>query len=226
MRILSTYFNVAKSIVPLCFLLLSSLIRVQAFELIEDADPDETDVWELTLEENVNYPKIPGDVSKKVKSLINTQYTQLQAKYKDYKKQGFDVRLKRNDEVIKVTMPADQFFGKNAYNFNTKNGERYFAPLLPYLRIKEFYRVVISIHHDNSLSDNEANELTYNRVLSLTDWLSYKSANALGIVPYSMGNDYPVSRDNSSKSRAKNRRIEIFIFPGKTMIDLAKENKL
>lgn len=226
MKILLTYFNVTKIILSICFLWLSSLTPVNAFELIEDIDPDDVDVWELTIEENINYPKIPEDVSKKIKSLIKGQYSQLQLAYKDLKKQGVDVRLIRSDEVIKVTMPADVFFGKNAYNFNTKNGEKYLEPILQYLRIKEFYRVIVAIHHDNSITDNEARELTYNRVLSLTDWLSYRSANAHGVVPYSMGYDYPITKDNSSKGRTKNRRVEIFILPGKIMIDLAKENKL
>lgn len=197
-----------------------------AFDLTEDIDSAEIDVWELTLEENISYPEIPNTVSKQIRPLIKQQYEQLQSFYKQFRKQGFEVRLIRNDELIKITMPADSFFAKNSNNFNIKNGNKYWSAILGYLRITEFYRVIISMHHDNTTNDDAANDLTYKRVLAITDWLSLKTVNARNVIPYSMGNDYPLTKDNSSKSHAKNRRIEVFIFPGKTMIDLAKENKL
>ncbi len=211
----------------LIFLLCAiSVVRSYAFDLTEDIDATEVDVWELTLEENIGYPEIPNAVSKQIKSLIKQQYEHLQSFYKQFRKQGFEVRLIRNDEVIKITMPADSFFAKDSSNFNIKNGSKYWLTILGYLRITEFYRVIISVHHDNTINGDAANDLTYKRVLAITDWLSLKTVNSRNVIPYSMGNDYPLTKDNSSKNRAKNRRIEIFIFPGKTMIDLAKENKL
>ena len=41
-----------------------------------------------------------------------------------------------------------------------------------------------------------------------------------------MGNDELLTSDKSKKGQKMNRRLEIYIIPGKLMIELATENKL
>ena len=68
--------------------------------------------------------------------------------------------------------------------------------------------------------------MTYERVLSIVEWSQKKHQNAKYIIPYSMGNDELLTSDKSKKGQKMNRRLEIYIIPGKLMIELATENKL
>lgn len=201
------------SVVYIIFISLQS----NAFELVEDTDT--IDIWSLSVEENIKYPVVPNDVVAVVKQNINCQYNIL-------KKLGYNVRLVRNNEVIMITIPIDNLFKANVYNEILQQGKKKLEPILPFLRIKEMYRVVLLLHHDNSLSPKDADFITNERVLTLSEWFIAKNNNARNIIPYSMGVDYPVTTNTSKTGREKNRRLEIFILPGQTMIDLAKDNKL
>ena len=201
------------SVVLIIFISLQS----NAFELVEDTDT--IDVWSLSVEENIKYPIVPNDVVALVKQNINYQYNNL-------KELGYNVRLVRNNEVIMITIPIDNLFLSNVYSEILPHGKKRLEPILSIFRIKEMYRVVLLLHHDNSLNPQDADFITNERVLTLSEWFIAKNNNAKNIIPYSMGVDYPITTDTSKKGRAKNRRLEIFILPGQTMIDLAKDNKL
>lgn len=201
------------SVVFICFIPFQS----NAFDLVEETD--NIDVWSLTAEENIKYPVVPNNVVASIKQNINYQYNNL-------KELGYNVRLVRNNEVIMITIPIDNLFKTNVYDEILQQGKRKLEPILPFFRIKEMYRVVFLLHHDNSLSPKDADFITNERVLTLSEWFIDKNNNAKNIIPYSMGVDYPIVTEASKIGREKNRRLEIFILPGQTMIDLAKDNKL
>ena len=191
-----------------------------ALDLTIDIDSiDGIDVWDLAIEENVNYPIVPQQMQSQISQHIKTQYEYLKSK-------GYSIKLIRNNEVLMITIPIDSLFRTNMYNYIKKSGEESLCPLIQYLKIKEMYRMILAVHHDDTLSSESADILTYERVLYLIDWLSSKTANANDVIPYSMGNAYPITSDKSSYGREKNRRLEIFIVPGKTMLELADEKKL
>ena len=187
-----------------------------AFDFTEDVDPNEIDVWDLVLEENLNYPPIPSDVVSEIRQIIKSDYTKL-------KKLGYDVSLIRNDEVIKITISIDNLFEFDSSEFLVEDGAKYFEPLIPYIRVTDAYRVIMVAHHDFSLESEEAEELTYNRVINIIKWLKTKHANAKNIIPYSMGNDDPLTSDKSKKGQKKNRRLDVYILPGKYIIKYVKE---
>ena len=189
------------------------------FDLTVPINSDEIDVWELLLEENICYPNIPVDVSSQVKTKIERQY-------KSLKKKGFNVKLIRNDEVIKLSIPTDDLFDFNSPNLNESSATKYLNHILEYLKYNNLYRIVIAVHHDDSLSPNEAENLTYERAFKLIDWLQIREKNANPIVPYSMGNDMLLTQDSSKKGKKLNRRLEIYIIPGELMFELAREKKL
>ena len=192
-------------------------IRAFAFDLYEDNDT--VDVWELTFEENINYPQVPTSIQSIVKKCIKKEYQNLQ-------KKGLKVKLVRNDEVILVSLPIDTFFKNNDVENILQGGEEYLRYFSNYLRIKELYRVVFCVHHDNSLDGESADNFTNERVLTLADWMQENCVNGINVVPYSMGNEYPIVSNSTKEGRKKNRRLDVYIFPGKTMLDIAKDNKL
>ena len=191
-----------------------------AFDFTTEKDIEEINVWDLDLEENISYPQIPVSISNDIAEYIGNQYKKL-------KKQGYNVSLVRNGQVIKIQIPTDNFFDINSIILNEKICSIYLSGIInTFLQIKDFYRVIFSMHHDNSLGGDEAEELTYERVLSIVEWSQKKHQNAKYIIPYSMGNDELLTSDKSKKGQKMNRRLEIYIIPGKLMIELATENKL
>ena len=206
-------------IIFLILMLIMQTSHCFAFEFTEDKDIDEEDVWELNLEDNISYPSIPESLHSVIKKNIEKQY-------KNLKKQGYNVSQVRNDEVIKIVLSVDEIFKTNTSEVSAHNCEKYLNPIIPYLKITDLYRVIFTIHHDNSLNSSDADKLTQARVFSVIDWLQLKHQNAKNIIPYSMGNEDPITMDRSKKAQKKNRRLEIYIIPGKLMVELANENKL
>lgn len=190
-----------------------------SFDLIENNDAEDINFEELSISENINYPIIPNELRSIIIKEIGSQYNQL-------KKTGYTVNLIRNNEVIQLTIPIDELFDSNSYLKIKDSGTLCLIPILKYLKVKQLYRIIISCHHDRSLTETEADFITKERVLTLADWLSTQSHNAQNVIAYYMGNEYPLVSDLSVKDRKKNRRLEIFLIPGKTMIELAKDNKL
>lgn len=218
MKRLLTYFNQRLYLgIKLLVLFVFFSNQSNAFELIEETDS--IDVWTLTVEENIKYPLIPCDVATTICENILCQYKHL-------KQLGYDVRLVRSNEVIKVTISIDDIFRPNVNDQISPNGIKLLSSFIPFFRIKEMYRVILLLHHDNSISSNDADYITNERVLTLSEWFIEKSNNAKSLIPYSMGSDYPIISDTSKIAQKKNRRLEMFILPGQTIIDLAKDNKL
>ena len=190
------------------FLILMLIIQTShcyAFEFTEDKGFEE-DVWELNFGENLLYPSIPTPLHSVISNNIETQYKKL-------KKQGYNVTLERNGEVIRIVLSADELFKSNTSEIIPQNCSKYLYPIIPYLKITDLYRVIFTMHHDNSLNSEDADQLTNTRVYSVIDWLLLKHQNAKNIIPYSMGNEEPISTDRSKKAQKKNRRFEIYIIP-------------
>ena len=210
-----------KHIISLCLILFSLFFNFpcHAFELTVPASANEIDVWDLVLEENCHYPIVPKGVTPQIQKKMLEQYNSL-------KKKGFEVIQMRNNEVIKITISTDYLFEFNSTNLNEESSAKYLNHFLEYLKVNGLYRVIIVVHHDNSLSPDEAEDLTYDRVFSIKDWFLKRHKNAESIIPYSMGNDMLITDDNSKKGRKRNRRLEIYLIPGELMIELASEDNL
>ena len=219
MRNLLTYSNHRFVIVNLIVLILLGCCPNTAYSFNLFEDKEDVDVWDLTLEESVLYPNVPNIISDKIKQNISREYAFL-------KKEGYNVKLVRDNEGILLSIPIDNLFKANSSENILSSGEKYLNPLLRYLRIKEMYRMLFCVHHDNTLESTTADNITYERVLTLADWMILKNSNGKNIVPYSMGNYYPIASNKTKEGRKKNRRLDIYILPGKTMIDLALDNKL
>ena len=85
------------------FLILMLIIQTShcyAFEFTEDKGFEE-DVWELNFGENLLYPSIPTPLHSVISNNIKEQYEKL-------KKQGYNVTLERNGEVIRIVLSADE----------------------------------------------------------------------------------------------------------------------
>ncbi len=211
------FFKYNRAITLIIVLLFS--FKSFSFDLVESKTSEDIDFWELTIEQNINYPIVPKDFQPQINRIVESKYNKL-------KKYGYNIKLIRNSDVIMLTIPMDELFNGNNYSEIKNGGERILNPLINLFKVKELFRVVISGHHDVSLSNDESNFITKERVLTISDWLIDKTTNASSVIPYSMGNEFPITHDTSNMGRKKNRRLEVYIIPGKTMLELAMENKL
>lgn len=190
----------------------------KAFNLFEDRHCSEINVWDLTIDDNIKYPSISNDVVSQIKNHIHNEEFYL-------KRLGYNTKLIRNGEVIMITIPIDKLYPNNTSNLQSHNCDKLIKPISRYIKIKGLYRIIYAVHHDNSLTSAIADSLTNSRVLEIVDYTSKYVANSESIIPYSMGNDFPLSSTSKEKEK-NNRRLEIFIIPGEILIELARENKL
>ncbi len=179
---------------------------------------NDVEIYDLSLDENLETPEIK-----------NSKYSQ---KIQDYqydvavqlKKANYDVELMRDNEVIVITIPAGQLFEPNDTTV-TSLGKVSLKPLLRYLKNPGFYKMLLVMHSDNPGSDKYTLGLTRSRVNAVFDWLDANGSIDY-VVPYALGATDPIVGNDSMENRKHNRRLEVYLVPGKAMIDQAKKGRV
>ena len=69
----------------------------------------------------------------------------------------------------------------------------------------------------------EIEQDTYNINESMT---VHFTGNAENVVPYALGPDEPLKPNNSIDNRRQNRRLEVYLVPGKVMVTKAQGGKI
>lgn len=194
-------------IMTLAFLLLAGLQSLNA--------KDDYDIYDLSLDENLVLPEI-----KNVKQADKIQDFQLDMAVA-FKKSNYDVEIMRDDEVIVITIPASQLFDANDTVLN-QIGEERLKPFLRMIKNPGFYKMLLVMHSDNTGSESYTLNLTRQRVNAIFDWFD-ENGSVDYVVPYALGDTDPVVDNNSVENRKRNRRLEIYLVPEKTMIQQAKK---
>lgn len=140
-------------------------------------------------------------------------------------KDGCTVENYRNKEVLLITIPARLLFAPNETLLNDKASE-YLQPLRRYLRQPDTYRVLLVMHTDNTGSELYRDEITEERVESIFEWFEESGSDTSYLFPYAMGDEMPIYENDSQKNRDANRRLEVFLMPGKKMLDQAKKGRI
>lgn len=138
----------------------------------------------------------------------------------DYKLTG------SNDGVLKITMPASLLFHPGDSTMLNK-ADSYLRPLVKLIQPKEsIVKVVIACYSDNNGNDAYLKKLTRGRASELHRWFARQGLGPGDLRSYGMANSVPLNKNNSMEERRANRRVSIFLIPGKRMIRLAKKDKL
>ena len=189
------------------------------------ARDDDQDIYELSLDENLATPEIKND--KQADRIQEFQYDMAIA----FKKSNYAVEVMRDDEVIVITIPASQLFDPNDTVVNSV-GEALLKPFLRVLKNPGFYKMLLVMHSDNTGSSVYTLNLTRQRVNAIYDWFD-KNGSVDYVVPYALGDTDPVVdennnivENNSVENRKRNRRLEIFLVPEKTMLQQAKKGNI
>ena len=179
---------------------------------------DDNDIYDLSLDENLVTPEIKND--KQADRIQDFQYEIAVA----FKKSNYDVEIMRDDEVIVVTIPASQLFDANDTVLN-QIGEAQLKPFLRMMKNPGFYKMLLVMHSDNTGSEMYTLNLTRQRVNAIFDWFD-ENGSVDYVVPYALGETDPVVDNNSVENRKRNRRLEIYLIPEKTMLQQAKKGNI
>lgn len=148
--------------------------------------------------------------------LVSREYNQ---------RNGCTVETYRNKEVLLVTIPASLLFAPNDTVLR-KDASQLLSPLKRYLREPDMYRVLMVMHTDNTGSAEYRDRLTEERSRAVADWYASQGADMTYLFPYAFGDDMPIVENNSMSNREKNRRLEVYLVPGKKMLEQAKKGRI
>lgn len=135
------------------------------------------------------------------------------------------VEAYRNKEVLLVTIPASLLFAPNSTTLK-ESADNWLAPFKRYLKQPDTYRVMLVMHTDNTGSESYRDKLTTDRVDAVFDWFEHSGADTTYLFSYSLSDDMPLYANDSMENRDKNRRLEIYLVPGKKMIEQAKKGSI
>lgn len=188
------------------------------------AERDE-DLDALSLAEMLN--SVPVD--KKCSELIQkfqTKEARNRLLGKEYApRNGFNVEFARNREVLVVTIPADRLFAPND-TLVRPDAAAVLSPLKRYLKEPDMYRVLLVMHTDNTGNEAYRDHLTEARSAQLFDWFENQDLDTSYLFSYGFGDEQPLFENNSMTNRAANRRLEVYLMPGKKMIEQAKRGRI
>lgn len=138
---------------------------------------------------------------------------------------GYSVELDRNDEVAVIIIPAEQLFLPNDTLLSGRAPGK-LMPIVKLLKKSGMYKVVYTVHSDNTGTPEYNMELSQQRVNTIYDWLLDHIDESQIVIPYALGDTDPIEENNTRDGRAANRRVEFYLIPGPEMILQARANKL
>lgn len=197
-------------------ILLTLLLVATSVALL--AGNHDVDIYDLSLDENLITPEIKND--KQADKIQSFQYDMALA----FKRSNYEVEVMRDDEVIVITIPASQLFDPNDTVLNDL-GQAQLKPFLSMLTNPGFYKMLLVMHSDNTGSHEYTLNLTRQRVNAVFDWFD-ENGSVDYVVPYALGATDPITENDSVEKRKRNRRLEIFLIPEKTMIQQAKKGNI
>ncbi len=181
---------------------------------------NQPDPLELSLDENLLLPEIPEKQHEQIAVHMNSLAKKLAAHKRER------VETMRNGEVVVSTIAADILFEPND-TVLTKASHSLLQPYLNLMRQPGMYKLIIVCHTDNTGSETYTDRLSESRVNSVSEYLLQgNQSNHATLVPYALGASDPLYPNNTMDNRRSNRRLEIFIVPDRSLIEMAKSNKL
>lgn len=131
-----------------------------------------------------------------------------------------------NDGVLKITMPASMLFQPGDSTMLTK-ADSYLRPIVKLIAPNEsLVKVVLACYSDNNGNEAYLKSLTRGRASELHRWFARQGLGPGDLRSYGFANSVPLNKNSSMAERRANRRVCIFLIPGKRMIRLAKKDKL
>ena len=135
------------------------------------------------------------------------------------------VETYRNKEVLLVTIPASKLFMPNETTLRQGAGAL-LSPIKRYLKDPDMYRVLMVMHTDNTGSEAYRDNITEERAEAVFDWFRDQHVNTKYLFPYAYGDEMPLVENNTMENRSRNRRLEIYLMPGRRMVEQAQKGRI
>lgn len=127
-----------------------------------------------------------------------------------------------NNQIAQITIPAAALFAPND-TLLLPSATTLLTPLINLLNQSDFYNLIITVHSDNTGSDEYLLDLTQSRALALLNLFTQHGINEEEIELFPMGNDENIAQNNNRANRAKNRRVELYLIPKQTLLKALKK---
>lgn len=178
---------------------------------MDAAAPEPVDPFELTIEENLLPPKTGNKQREALRQRMNSVYNELS-------RLKFQVTKSHDGLVVTASIPCSLIFAPNDCSAIMPKAEELLKPFLVYADKTDSYKIVISVHSDDTGSEEYRYNITEARANLICDYFESKvpeAAEAQTIIPYGLGHEAKLAEDDSIKNRSRNRRVEINIVPVK-----------
>lgn len=131
-----------------------------------------------------------------------------------------------NDGVLKITLPASMLFHPGDSTMLNK-ADSYLRPIVKLIAPNEaLVKVIIACYSDNNGNDTYLKSLTRGRASELHRWFARQGLGPGDLRSFGMANSVPLNKNSNMAERRANRRVCIYLIPGKRMLRLAKKDKL
>ncbi|MCH5220143.1 MAG: OmpA family protein [Muribaculaceae bacterium] len=133
----------------------------------------------------------------------------------------FNATKVNNQPIVKITIPASEFFAPNSASLDNAAYERlmYFRHALTH---PEYYRLVVAVHTDDTGDDQYSQSITEARAQAIKHGFD-KIATDANVKPnvsyFALGKQLALNHNSTMTERATNRRIEVYIIPTNKVID-------
>lgn len=176
------------------------------------------EITELSVDDNLLTPEIPGRLMNLAKASM-TQLANAMAK------QGLRTDLsEREGLVLMITMPVSELFAPND-TLVKPSASKAMAPILQQLRTPDKYKLLVTVHSDDTGTEEYLNSLTRRRSDAIVEWIAAQGVPTAAVIPYGLGYDEPLNTEASRSGRARNRRVEFYFVPGPVMIQQLKAGR-
>lgn len=137
---------------------------------------------------------------------------------------GCNVETYRSGEVIIITIPAHLLFVPNSDEL-IASADTWLKPLKKYAMASkpDFFRMLLVMHTDNTGSQSYTDDLSLRRVDSVFEHMGDLGFDTSYIFPTAAGSTDPLKPNDTMAGRDANRRLEVYLIPGKGMIEAAKK---
>lgn len=143
---------------------------------------------------------------------------------KKFEEKGLVTQAVRNNEVIKITIPASDLFGPNETMLKT-GADKILGYFRQAVNHPESYRILVAVYADDTGDAQYSTALTKERAMNVAASLR-RLATSQNTKPnidyYWFGNTEFAVPNTTMTNRAKNRRVEIYLVPEKHIIEASR----
>lgn len=186
------------------------------------ADYAEDVYMDMDFEPNIATPEVPQRLKPEIRKYVRGVAERF--------KNSFIVDLIREGEVMILTIPSDDIFAPND-TLLTQSAPKALDRLLPLLDDPFRYKVVVSVHTDDTGSTTYREQLSQARLNTIYEWFldkidEGKVSEDIILIPFSMESDDPITDNLTRRHRSQNRRVEFYFIPGPKLIKEADSDQL